>query len=226
MTVSRDAEGEGENAPERDRAEVTRTAILDAAHALFVEHGPDGTSVRDIARAAGVTKSLIHHHFGTKEALYDAVCGRAFVAYWSQQRALFEAREGADEALLRESMWTFFRFHADNPDFVRLSAHHLVRSITGESDGSFTAVDETDLGQQLVLQGVDRLREAMRGGLLRTDLDPQWLLVVLLTATKAWFMVRNEWRPLFPHLDDAAYDAAYFDHMFGFFVEGIRPDVG
>jgi len=58
-------------APERkgDR----RSAILDAARALFSERGFAGTSVRDISSRAGCNVALISHYFGSKEELLVAV---------------------------------------------------------------------------------------------------------------------------------------------------------
>jgi AcrR family transcriptional regulator len=50
----------------------TREAILSAARHLFAEKGYDGASIRAIARAADVDPALVHHFFGTKEALFVA----------------------------------------------------------------------------------------------------------------------------------------------------------
>ena len=41
--------------------------------ALFAERGVDAVSVRDVASAAGVSPGLVVHHFGTKQALREAV---------------------------------------------------------------------------------------------------------------------------------------------------------
>jgi AcrR family transcriptional regulator len=51
---------------------TARARIRDAAMLLFAERGTDGTTVRDIARAAGVSAGLVRHHFGSKEGLRDA----------------------------------------------------------------------------------------------------------------------------------------------------------
>jgi AcrR family transcriptional regulator len=45
---------------------------LTAARDLFAEKGYDGASIRAIARAADVDPALVHHFFGTKEALFVA----------------------------------------------------------------------------------------------------------------------------------------------------------
>ena len=50
----------------------TRTEILTTAREMFAEHGYDGTSIRQIASRAGVDPALVHHYFGTKEALLRA----------------------------------------------------------------------------------------------------------------------------------------------------------
>ncbi|MER5338363.1 helix-turn-helix domain-containing protein [Micromonospora sp. NPDC002717] len=51
---------------------TARARIRDAAIRLFAEHGIDGTTVRDITQAAGVSPGLLRHHFGSKEALREA----------------------------------------------------------------------------------------------------------------------------------------------------------
>jgi AcrR family transcriptional regulator len=51
---------------------TARARIRDAALRLFAERGIDGASIRDIARAAGVSGGLVRHHFGSKEGLRDA----------------------------------------------------------------------------------------------------------------------------------------------------------
>jgi TetR/AcrR family transcriptional regulator, repressor for neighboring sulfatase len=55
------------------RRSSSEHAILDAAAQLFAEAGPDGASMRDVARAAGVTHPLIARYFGSKQGLVDCV---------------------------------------------------------------------------------------------------------------------------------------------------------
>ncbi|MGZ5278523.1 MAG: TetR/AcrR family transcriptional regulator [Pseudobdellovibrionaceae bacterium] len=50
-----------------------RARLIDAATKLFSEHGLDGTSTRDIAKAADLNISLISYYFGGKEGLYKTV---------------------------------------------------------------------------------------------------------------------------------------------------------
>jgi len=50
----------------------TREAILDAARAQFAQRGYHGATIRAIAAAAEVDPALVHHFYGTKEALFAA----------------------------------------------------------------------------------------------------------------------------------------------------------
>jgi AcrR family transcriptional regulator len=50
----------------------TRTAILEAARESFGASGYAGTTIRGIARTAGVDPALVHRFFGSKESLFGA----------------------------------------------------------------------------------------------------------------------------------------------------------
>lgn len=50
----------------------TSEAILEAARAQFASHGYQGATIRAIAAEAGVDPALVHHFYGTKEALFAA----------------------------------------------------------------------------------------------------------------------------------------------------------
>ncbi len=53
-----------------------REQILDAADALFAERAYDEVSIEDVARAAGVTRGLVHHYFGGRKDVYLALVER------------------------------------------------------------------------------------------------------------------------------------------------------
>lgn len=56
--------------PKQTRSEETRRTILQKAREAFAEYGFAGVNIRDIAREAGVTHSMITYHFGGKEQLW------------------------------------------------------------------------------------------------------------------------------------------------------------
>lgn len=48
-------------------------SLLDAAEALIAAHGYNGTSIRMVARAAGVNVAMISYYFGSKEKMMEAL---------------------------------------------------------------------------------------------------------------------------------------------------------
>jgi AcrR family transcriptional regulator len=51
----------------------TAATLIDAGRELFSTHGYDGTSIRALTTLAGVNLGAVTYHFGSKEALYEAV---------------------------------------------------------------------------------------------------------------------------------------------------------
>lgn len=73
-----------------------RERILDAAEALFAEHGYDGVTLRQISTQAGVDVALASYHFGKKLDLFQAVFDRrAATLNDSRREALHACQEKA-----------------------------------------------------------------------------------------------------------------------------------
>jgi AcrR family transcriptional regulator len=75
---SRDGTVRRRGRPPRTESVGTRDRILRAAREEFSERGYEKTSVRGIAKAAGVDSALVHHYFGTKEQVFEAAVEVAF----------------------------------------------------------------------------------------------------------------------------------------------------
>jgi AcrR family transcriptional regulator len=76
-----------------DRRSTADTAsrLLDAAEELIAARGVDGASVRAVNTAAGANVAAVHYHFGSKEALVDAVLARRMSALSERRLALLDA---------------------------------------------------------------------------------------------------------------------------------------
>lgn len=60
----------GKRRGRRPAGQDTRSALLDAARAVFSESGYEGATVRAIAARAGVDAAMVNHWFGGKETLF------------------------------------------------------------------------------------------------------------------------------------------------------------
>ncbi|MFD9001003.1 TetR family transcriptional regulator [Streptomyces sp. NPDC059582] len=77
--------------PPRAESADTRERILAAAREEFSERGYEKTSVRGIAKAAGVDPALVHHYFGTKEQVFEAAIEVAFAPALNAPTALTDS---------------------------------------------------------------------------------------------------------------------------------------
>ncbi|MCW2248094.1 AcrR family transcriptional regulator [Azospirillum fermentarium] len=93
-------------APARPRGWARCRALLDAAAALFVEKGFAATSLTDVLRQAGGSRTTLYKHFGDKEGLFRAMM-EEHCAQVVEGMARTPARpsgtgaEGAEERLTR-----------------------------------------------------------------------------------------------------------------------------
>ena len=77
----------------------TRTRILDAAEELFMQHGFEGTSMRQLTARAGVNLAAVNYHFGSKDALIEAVFKRRLDPMNAERVAALDALEKDGAAL-------------------------------------------------------------------------------------------------------------------------------
>jgi AcrR family transcriptional regulator len=104
--------------PPRLAAAQRREAILDATLVIVSDKGYEGTSVRDIAAAVGVTVPVLYDHFPSKKALQLALIEREGTALLNHAQQPREANSWAE--LVRNSIDAFFAFVEDHPHSWRL----------------------------------------------------------------------------------------------------------
>lgn len=87
----------------------TRERILDTAERLFAERGYSAVSTRNITDEAGVNIAAIHYHFGSKEAVLDAVFKRRLDPINQRREQLLEAcdRGGAGKSAMADILAAF-----------------------------------------------------------------------------------------------------------------------
>jgi TetR/AcrR family transcriptional regulator, mexJK operon transcriptional repressor len=113
--------------PSGDRAQKKRRAIVRAARQVFVRDGYEA-GMELIATEAGVSKVTVYNHFGSKEALFQAVIGDALADALDAAVAGTQERVNSSEDLRQSLVWTA-RAWVDGmtkPDVLAL--RHLVVS--------------------------------------------------------------------------------------------------
>ena len=124
---------------------ATREALLDAAERLFLEHGPDEVSLRQITAEAGANIAAVNYYFGSKDDLLVEIFQR-------RMRPINRSRiEALDELLKRskrpnskEILYAFVRPIFDVPFEERRVFARLLGRLH---------LDKTVLFQKAILMG-------------------------------------------------------------------------
>lgn len=103
----------------------TRTALLGCAEELFLAHGFEGVSIRQISAAAGANVASVNYHFNGKINLYREVLARQLDEIVCDKLALLkELGEQQPAAQLEQILSTYIRSYFDSmlatPDSDRL----------------------------------------------------------------------------------------------------------
>src|SRR5216684_913754 len=104
--------------PRRDRSGAAdgslRPTLIDAAVTLIARKGPQGFSLREVARRARVSEAAPYWHFADREALLAAVAERGFVALAAALEAV-RGRIKEPGRRLRELGVAYVRFALAHP---------------------------------------------------------------------------------------------------------------
>jgi AcrR family transcriptional regulator len=129
--------------------------VLEGALKLFAEHGYAGSSMRDIAAAAGVQPATIYAHFPSKEHILAELCR---IGHEEQYRAVREAVLGGGSGP-RDQIVAYVRahvgFHTTYPMLAVVSNSEL--HVLGEELGAATFVlrrQSEELMQDIVKRGI------------------------------------------------------------------------
>jgi AcrR family transcriptional regulator len=124
------------------RPPTAKPLIERAALRLFVEKGVDGTSVRDVAAAAGVSEGALYRHFDSKDAMVWALFADSFVAFAGRLEALQAAACGAN-AKLAAMIGGICAFHDAEPllfRFLLFVQHRQLEKVTPEMPNPIDAI--------------------------------------------------------------------------------------
>lgn len=210
----------GSNGARRDLTERSRERILRAALEEFATRGFDGTTTAAIARHAGVTQPLVHYHFTSKLALWEAAVRSAFAASSEAFRGVDAELRGL-EPLDQMKVLTrrFVRFSALHPELARIVSHESM-----QGGDRLAWLDDQTIGGNF-----DWFRVRLEAGIAEGWLKPLPVMHVLssLGASGAYlFMIRaSMWETHGIDVTDPAVIERHADTVIEMFFHGITQEV-
>jgi AcrR family transcriptional regulator len=157
---------EGTTGARRGRPGYDQETVLRRAIDLFNERGYDATSIADLARDLGLTKSAIFHHVSSKDELLAAGLDEALTGLSAAIDAAADSHAGTSAVA---------RLRATVAESVRILAAHLPAvTLLLRVRGNSVVEQEALRRRRLIDEKLAALvQEAVDEGALRSDISPE-----------------------------------------------------
>lgn len=198
--------------PQRQsQKEATRRRVVAAARDLFDTHGYQGTTIREIARHAGVSVGSVFTTFASKgEILSEVMQARLDPLYAEIDRVMPHVR-GATADRLRTLFAIHFEFEAQH---VRLFLAHIAAAYDWTLPPGARPYGRTPRLQEVIREVLER---GVEDGDVRPDVDHQEIIDLVMSAY-AW-----TYRLVVTRDADTKSLIAVMDRQIGLIAEGFAP---
>ena len=191
----------------REKQQRTRSSLLKSAAKLFCQEGLEGTSVEQVAQAAGYTKGAFYANFKSKEELFLVMLDERFAQELDRlDRALAGTQEPLQEA---EAAAADFIHFASDKQWPRLYFQFVAHAVRDE-----------EFRQELATR-----HRAMRDRL--TELFQRWKAGVghaapipLSDITAMFFFMADGF--LVDQMIDPSFSGELYATMVGVFLRGLE----
>jgi AcrR family transcriptional regulator len=168
----------------------TRTALLDAAETLMVEHGYAAVTQRRVASTAGVNSGLVYYYFGTMDDLFLQLFRRR------SERSLERLRQMLDDPQPLWALWEQFHDPSGNAivmEFIALANHRktIKKEIAAQSR------------RHRRLQ-LERLTDVLAGYGVDLDRWPAAALILLMSGTARFLLLEESFNVDIGHPETVA----------------------
>ncbi|MGE0727131.1 MAG: TetR/AcrR family transcriptional regulator [Acidimicrobiia bacterium] len=187
VRAARERDGvEGQpGAAARGGAGNRREEILAIAASIFARKGVANTTVRDIAKDAGMLSGSLYHYFQSKEEMLDEIIRNALDPDIAADAALAASEDLEPRAAVRELFQRGMMFAADHPDI-----HVIVTDSSKEFVGTaaFELVRQRDRAIRHAWRRV--LDRGVEAGAFRPDLDTDlaWqAMIAVVVNVGRWY---------------------------------------
>ncbi|MEW9266879.1 TetR/AcrR family transcriptional regulator [Kineococcus endophyticus] len=162
-----------------------REQLIGVGRSLFASKGVEGTTVEEIAAAAGVSKPVVYEHFGGKEGLYAVVVDREIAALLGAITRALSGR-GSPRTLLERATIALLDYIEFSTEGFRI----LVRdSPATQPTGTFASLI-SDIARQVEHLLVDAF--AARGYAPERSGMYAQMLVGMVAMTGQWWLDTRE----------------------------------
>ena len=126
-----------------------REALIAAAHELLIEHGPDGFTLADACRRAGVTTAAPYKHFRDKQEILEEIVLRGFEELTATNaKAFAEGHAGTVEGVTAMCI-SYLEFAVAQPTIFRL--------MFGPKNGIRKTQQMSEAGNQCLNHVIDKV---------------------------------------------------------------------
>ena len=192
---------------------TAKERLLQAAVGLFARKGYSATGLREIVREAGVSVAMVNYHFGSKQALLEAILDKFFHSVYSIAE---ESLTGEDppELKLRRYLRAVVGVFRQNPELVRIAITELPNEMPGIVE--FKAEKVTLMLGLVGSRLIPALPEEVRDRIRLEVLGPA--LVGMLTFH---FLMRPVIQNAFQINFDSSFYENYADELADIFMYGV-----
>jgi AcrR family transcriptional regulator len=191
--------------------EATRRRVMEAARELFDTQGYQGTTIREIARHAGVSVGSVFTTFASKYEILSQVMQDRLEGLYAELDTVIPHLRGPAADRLRTMFAIHFAFEVRHK---RLFLAYIAAAFDWTLPPS-----SQPMGRNPRLQGLirDCLEKGIEHGDVSADVDPQEV-IDLLMAAYVWSYRLAAW-----HDADADHMTRVMDRQIGLICEGLAP---
>jgi TetR/AcrR family transcriptional regulator len=200
----------------------SRARLIAAAQTIFAQKGYDGTTVKELADAAGVNISLVSYYFDGKEGLYRSCIEEVGRGRLETANRILQPPGSMQDLRVRLRLFVeeFFTFHLEKRDICTIMERETTSAIS-------SAI--RDIFKDTFLKAYEKLDEffahAQKIDLIRADVDVKIMsfqLFSMLVTAHRYNMISTEFYG--KTLEDKTYREEFIEHILKFFLSGYLKE--
>lgn len=195
---------------ETDEKTLAERKILAAAKEVFMQKGLEATSMSDIAKSAGISRTLLHYYFRTKEKLFREIFRSVVDGFMPQLGKIVRGN-----ASVREKVEKFVDGYIDLLSSVPLSPHFIINEMYRDPEGIVSLFLSVESEHGNIAYALDVLEKHAKEKKIR-DFDAQHFCLSLYSQCVFPFV-------LSPVLKSAIFDAD--PRRYAEFLERLKKNI-